>query len=58
MILDIKLKKFKTGVIGAGAWGTAIARLLSKNGHDVKIWCNSDETSKDILNNQTISLYH
>jgi len=55
--LGIKLKKFKTGVIGAGAWGTAIARLLSKNGLDVKIWCHSNETAKDILNNQFNSYF-
>ena len=25
-------------VIGAGAWGTALADLLSSNGHDVRLW--------------------
>ena len=25
-------------VIGAGAWGTALADLLTRNGHDVRIW--------------------
>ncbi|MCR5654198.1 MAG: NAD(P)H-dependent glycerol-3-phosphate dehydrogenase [Lachnospiraceae bacterium] len=25
-------------VIGAGSWGTALARVLSKNGHDVTVW--------------------
>ena len=25
----------KVSVIGAGSWGTALALLLSKNGHDV-----------------------
>lgn len=25
-------------VIGAGSWGTALALLLSKNGHDVTMW--------------------
>lgn len=28
----------KIGVIGAGSWGTALALLLHKNGHDVTIW--------------------
>ena len=26
------------GVIGAGSWGTALALLLSKNGHKVTVW--------------------
>lgn len=26
------------GVIGAGSWGTALARLLSNNGHKVTVW--------------------
>lgn len=26
------------GVIGAGSWGTALALLLEKNGHEVTIW--------------------
>ena len=28
----------KVSVIGAGRWGTALALLLSKNGHDVTMW--------------------
>ena len=28
----------KVSVIGAGSWGTALALLLSKNGHDVTMW--------------------
>ncbi|MFN2603510.1 MAG: NAD(P)H-dependent glycerol-3-phosphate dehydrogenase [Gemmatimonadaceae bacterium] len=28
----------RCAVIGAGAWGTALADLLGRNGHDVKIW--------------------
>ncbi|HEX3721102.1 MAG TPA: NAD(P)H-dependent glycerol-3-phosphate dehydrogenase [Verrucomicrobiae bacterium] len=28
----------KVTVIGAGAWGTALASLLRKNGHDVILW--------------------
>jgi glycerol-3-phosphate dehydrogenase (NAD(P)+) len=28
----------RCAVVGAGAWGTALADLLARNGHDVSIW--------------------
>lgn len=28
----------KAGIIGAGSWGTALAMLLYKNGHEVTVW--------------------
>jgi glycerol-3-phosphate dehydrogenase (NAD(P)+) len=28
----------RCGVIGGGAWGTALAQLLATNGHDVRLW--------------------
>ncbi|MEP6621709.1 MAG: NAD(P)H-dependent glycerol-3-phosphate dehydrogenase [bacterium] len=28
----------RTAVIGAGAWGTALADVLARNGHDVMLW--------------------
>ena len=37
------------GVLGAGAWGTAIARHLSIKGHPVRIWCNETETADSII---------
>lgn len=33
----------KAAVIGAGAWGTALAILLTKNGHDTTLWFRSPE---------------
>lgn len=38
----------KTAVIGAGAWGTALAILLCKNGHDTTLWCRSEEKAAQI----------
>ncbi len=28
----------KIGILGAGSWGTALALVLKKNGHDVSLW--------------------
>ena len=28
----------RVGVIGAGSWGTALAVVLAKNGHQVTVW--------------------
>ena len=28
----------KISVLGAGSWGTALAVVLHKNGHEVTIW--------------------
>jgi glycerol-3-phosphate dehydrogenase (NAD(P)+) len=40
----------KIGVIGAGAWGTALAMLLADKGHDVTLWMFekdlADETAR------------
>ncbi len=38
----------KIAVIGAGSWGTAIAILLSKNGHSVHLWGHNKEHVKTI----------
>ncbi len=37
-------------IIGAGAWGTALASLASKNGYDVRLWSRrSPERLEDII---------
>lgn len=38
----------KTAVIGSGAWGTALAVLLCKNGHDTTLWCRSEERAAEV----------
>ncbi len=39
----------KVGVIGAGSWGTALAVLLHKNGHEVTVW-SKFQSEIDMLN--------
>ncbi|MAH94430.1 MAG: glycerol-3-phosphate dehydrogenase [Hyphomonas sp.] len=42
-------KHFKTfGVIGGGAWGTAIAQMLTRADQDVLIWCREPDISDAI----------
>ncbi len=38
----------KTVVVGAGAWGTAFARLLSEHGHEVTLACRDLEQARAI----------
>lgn len=38
----------KTAVIGSGAWGTALASLLCKNGHNTTLWCRTPEKAAQI----------
>ena len=33
----------KIGVIGAGTWGIALARMLTNSGHDVTVWSKLEE---------------
>ena len=44
----------KIGVLGAGTWGMALARMLSNTGHDVMVWSaleqEIDEFRKQINN--------
>lgn len=35
-------------VVGAGAWGTALAMVLAEKGHNVSIWCYEPEIASSI----------
>ncbi|MGH7718157.1 MAG: NAD(P)H-dependent glycerol-3-phosphate dehydrogenase [Gemmatimonadaceae bacterium] len=41
----------RCAVIGAGAWGTAIADLLARGGHDVRLWAHEPDVV-DAVNSQ------
>lgn len=38
----------KCAVIGAGAWGTALANLLGENGHDTAVWALEPDVAEAI----------
>lgn len=38
----------KIGVIGAGSWGTTLADLLAKKGHDVTLWAHEPEVAQEM----------
>lgn len=45
------------GVIGAGAWGTALAQSLASDGSEVLIWAREAELVDEINRDHTNSLY-
>ncbi len=38
----------RIGVIGAGAWGSAIAKVLAECGHEVSLWANEAEVVESV----------
>ena len=46
-------EKSKIGVLGAGTWGIALARLLANAGHDVLVW-SAIEKEIDVLSSTRI----
>lgn len=36
------------GVLGDGAWGTAVANVLARNGYQVKLWCYQETVAQSI----------
>lgn len=38
----------EAAVLGAGSWGTALAKLLAENGHRVRLWTRLDEEAQAI----------
>ena len=38
----------RCAVVGAGAWGTALADLLSRNGHEVRLWAYEPDVVESV----------
>ncbi len=38
----------KVGVVGAGSWGTALALVLEKNGHEVTLWSSRESKAAEL----------
>jgi glycerol-3-phosphate dehydrogenase (NAD(P)+) len=47
----------RIGVIGAGSWGTALADVLARNGHEVTVWSYEPEVADEISNARTNGKY-
>jgi glycerol-3-phosphate dehydrogenase (NAD(P)+) len=47
----------RIGVVGAGSWGTALANLLAKQGHDVCIWSYESDVADSINRSHRNSAY-
>ena len=44
----------KIGVLGAGTWGIALARMLSKAGHQVQVWSPSPAKVEHLFVNRQL----
>ncbi len=49
--------QMKIGVLGAGAWGTAIAKVLAEKHYLVDLWCHEPDLASAINRTHTNSLY-
>ena len=47
----------KVGVLGAGAWGTALAQMLASDGREVLVWAREPELVEEINARRTNSLF-
>ena len=45
------------GVIGAGSWGTALAKMLAESGHDVTLWAHRAAVAADLASRRENTTY-
>ena len=53
----MKRSRVKVGVLGAGAWGTAIAKVLAEKEHRVELWALEPAVAQEISERHTNSRY-
>ncbi|HZK19629.1 MAG TPA: NAD(P)H-dependent glycerol-3-phosphate dehydrogenase [Treponemataceae bacterium] len=51
------MKPKNVGIIGAGAWGTAIAQALGRGGHFVQVWAMEQEVTNTINSKNENNVY-
>jgi glycerol-3-phosphate dehydrogenase (NAD(P)+) len=44
----VRKSRHRIGILGAGAWGTAIGKHLAERGHKVELWCREAEVAEEI----------
>ena len=50
------VQRARVGVLGSGAWGLALARLFSLEGHDVVVWSESEQAVERLRKTHVIPL--
>src|SRR5262245_17101005 len=51
------LTQMRVAVIGAGSFGTALAKLLTEANHEVVLWCHSPEVADAIREKRENPIY-
>ena len=49
--------KARIGILGTGAWGTAMSKILAQKGHRVELWCHEEEVAAEINRRRANSRY-
>ncbi|MDW5300582.1 MAG: NAD(P)H-dependent glycerol-3-phosphate dehydrogenase [Sedimentibacter sp.] len=49
--------KRRITLLGGGSWGTALSKLLSENGHEVKVWLRDEEQCMELSQNRVNKKY-
>ena len=50
--------KHKIGILGAGTWGMALARMLTVSGNDVTVWSALEQEIDNLSTTRAVSYTH